>query len=93
MVRTSNSKARQYVEELLPFKGSNTFSEDNGDLYIVYSYGYHFPMFVYSRYEDLWFENSGKYSSSTSKQQWQLRPGVETIKLGTKELKEIINNG
>ena len=67
-------------------KASNMFFE--GD--IIYSYGYHFPMYV--KHKNTWYENSDKYSVSTSKQQTQSRPSYKTKLKTTKQLKDIIYN-
>ena len=74
MLKTSNKNARNIVENRCEFNGSNTFGRFESDCYAVYSYGYHFPMFVFKYGQ--WHENSEKYSVSTSKQQTQLRPSV-----------------
>jgi hypothetical protein len=39
-----------------------------------------------------WYENSDRYSVSTSKQKNQAHPLVETIKVPTNEIKNIIHN-
>ena len=92
MNKTSNKNADQYTSQRMPFTGSNTFGEWNESCYVVYSYGYHFPMYVYKR--GIWYENSDKYSVSTSKQQTQLRPYCtdgRTFNLrNTTELKDLI---
>ena len=77
MKRVANNAARTYVKTLTPFKGSNTFgqweSESGADArYVVYSYGRHWPLFVW--HDGKWYENEGKYSVSTSKQHSQLHP-------------------
>ena len=90
MLKTSNKNARNIVENRCEFNGSNTFGRFESDCYAVYSYGYHFPMFVFKYGQ--WHENSEKYSVSTSKQQTQLRPFISgnfTMK-STYELKELI---
>lgn len=58
--------------------------------YVVYSYGTHFPMFIYLG--NTWYENSDKYSVTTSKQQTQAHPQMDTIKMTTKEMKELLEN-
>ena len=89
MIRTSNVKARALVEKLQEFNGSNTFARNVNGAYVVYSHGEHYPMFVFKDGE--WFENSVKYSPTTSKHMWQLRPYCVTIfKKTTQELKEMI---
>lgn len=49
------------------------FGFTKGDLYIVYSYGTHFPVAVY---KDGWLVNKDKYSRTTSKHQGYVRRGV-----------------
>lgn len=92
--RIANKDAQAYVDRAEPFQGSNLFGEyedsDEGSNtpYVVYSYGYHFPMFIYLG--NSWYENSDKYSVSTSKQQSQTRPTMETVKLNTKDMKKLL---
>ena len=85
-MKIANKDARQYVQKLQPFQGSNLFAEyfcpdpegssegQNG--YVVYSYGRHFPMYICLTIEgeDIWFANRGKYSRSTTRHQSQARP-------------------
>lgn len=92
-MNVSNKNARIEVELLNDFKGSHTFGENctnsKGEkMYIVYSYGYHFPLFVCKGGQ--WYFNKDKYSVTTSKHKNQLRPNVENfIELTTQELKEL----
>tara|TARA_R110000782_G_scaffold184114_1_gene274334 strand:- start:73 stop:477 length:405 start_codon:yes stop_codon:yes gene_type:complete len=44
------------------------------NLYIVYSYGYHFPMYIYDRQAGIWIGSKDSYSSSTTRHQSQCRP-------------------
>lgn len=90
--RTSNKYASDFVNKTEPFKASNTWGEWIGELYVVFSYGYHFPMFAYSTELNQWFENTDKYSRSTSKQQSQLRPNhrVEHY-LTTSEMGQLVS--
>jgi hypothetical protein len=90
-VKISNKDGGLYTSNFSEFKGNNTFAEySESGVYTVYSYGYHFPMYVF---KDLtWYENSDKYSASTSKQQTQMRPNsVTEFKLkNTEQLKRLI---
>ena len=90
MERISNKNSSEYVYNQVEFKANNVFSEKCDNIYIVYSYGHHFPMYV--NYCNKLYENSDKYSVSTSKQQTQARPVENTIKKTTQELKNIIYN-
>ncbi len=92
--RIANKDARDYVRRGEPFQGSNLFGEyDDSDEgsntpYVVYSYGHHFPMFIYLG--NSWYENSDKYSVSTSKQQSQSHPMMETVKLNTEDMTKLL---
>lgn len=87
---TTNTKARHYVQNQQPFIGSNLYSENIGSLYIVYSYGRHWPLFVYDAYQGLWYENEDKYRVSTSKQHRQAHPCCDTEKRSCGWLKNLI---
>ena len=94
--RIANKNAQEYVDRAEPFQGSNLFGEYDGSdegsntPYVVYSYGYHFPMFIFINGH--WYENSDKYSRSTSKQQSQARPTMKTIKLNTDDMRKLLWN-
>lgn len=85
----ANGKAREYVRKLEVFKGSNIWAEwyeqgmgaDIVKRYVVYSYRYTFPLFVYEPLSDTWYENSTRYSRTTSKHKTQLHPCVRTVPL------------
>ena len=86
-MKVANSKARGAVQTLSPFTGSHTFGEWNGSAYVVCSYGYHFPLFVFK--DGAWYENSDKYSVSTSKHRTQLHPLEETVKAATADMRRL----
>ena len=95
-MKIANKDASEYINRCEPFKGSNTFGEKHkANLYVVYSYGRHFPMYVYDYSTREWYENSDKYSSTTSKHQSQCRPREFDIRyeFSTAELKELIDCG
>ena len=88
-VKTANVRGRDLVMAKRTFKGSNTSGEYINGVYVVKSYGW-YPIFVNK--QGKWYENSERYSISTSKQMSQLRPmGVEITKLGTSELRNLYN--
>ena len=92
MLKTSNKDASICTTNKDNFQGNNTFGTwTNIHCYVVYSYGYHFPMYVFQTGK--WYENSDKYSVTTSKQQNQLRPSISGnfIMKTTAELKTLIN--
>ena len=94
----SNKDCAPYVTDRREFKGSNLFAEWDGvaewisgeGMYVVYSYGYHFPIYIWFR--GVWYENADKYSMSTSKHQTQARPYADTIKKDTKEMMSILRS-
>jgi hypothetical protein len=93
MQRISNSKAKPVVNSMEEFKGSNTFAVWKGKVYAVYSYGEHFPIYVYDSLSHAWFGNYEKYSQSTSKHQSQLRPSGDVVYKNTWFLKNVIYDG
>lgn len=84
-VKTTNSNMRPLVQARKEFVASNVFGTwETDDVYVVYSYGKHFPMYVFC-WEDfdegistprvgIWYGNTDKYSRSTTKHQTQARP-------------------
>lgn len=72
--RIANKDMSNLILSKVPFKGSNTFARwITPEMYVVYSYGEHFPMYLFS-FEDRypkWYGNSDKFSRSTSRHQQQ----------------------
>jgi hypothetical protein len=95
--RVANTKCRPYVEKREPFRGSNLYGiyslvDADHEVYTVYSYDTHHPLYIYT--EGMWFENEDKYSPSTSKHLTQARPmGVRPILLSTRWMQRLANNG
>jgi hypothetical protein len=99
----TNKEASKLVPRKVEFEGLNIFAEMQNSVgdtmrYVVYSYGYHFPMYIAEwqvgeRDNATWYENADKYSPSTSKQQTQLRPTSDTIKLCTDDMKSVALGG
>lgn len=73
-MKTSNKDCRKFVDDTEPFKAHQLYAENVGHLYVVFSYGQHWPMWVYDRRTGEWIGTDSKYSSSTSRQQSQSRP-------------------
>ena len=94
--KVANSKCRPFVQERKPFHGSNMYAVIHGydsddERYIVYSWGEHFPMFIYAG--GCWFENEIKVSRSTSKHQTQAHPLRPTVLLSTYWMKQLATEG
>ena len=97
-MKVANKNASEYVNKCEIFEGSNTFSEFkvqyDDKLYVVFSYGYHFPMYMYDYQAKTWIGNEDSQSMSTSRHQSQCRPRFEISSwLSTDEMKDYINCG
>lgn len=97
---TTLANAHNHVEgrRLFFVRNPNTpygsvFTEAVENLYVVYSYGYHFPMWVYDYAIGKWIGNADKYSVSTSRQQSKTRPNNVSFWFKTDELKGMIGKG
>lgn len=95
MSKITNSEAYNYVIRREKFNTGNKtiFGEWRGDNYIVYSYGYHFPMYVYDGQSQEWYGNSDKYSRTTTTHQTKCRPPNVSQWFNTEDLKRISNYG
>lgn len=95
----ANGKARDMVDERKPFRGSNIWAEwgqnayDN-KLYVVYSYRYTWPLFVYDEVADTWYENDTQFSQTTSRHRTQCRPSTSpTIKAPCDDMRLLAVSG
>ena len=94
--KVANGDCRPLVQEHKPFRGSNMFAMTfnrgfDNERYVVYSWGEHFPMFIYTN--GCWFENEDKFSRSTTKHQTQAHPRRPTILLSTYWMKILATDG
>ena len=76
-----------------PFKAGNVFAAFKNGLYVVYSYGEHFPLAAYV--DNNWVVNTDRYSPSTTRQMWKIgfRHELPCRKTGTNELRELVCTG
>ena len=72
MYRIANKNCRRYVENREEVDGNNLFARWHGKVYVVYSYGEHYPMFMYRK--GWWYENSDSYSRTTGRHHSNARP-------------------
>ncbi len=104
MNRIANSKCRSFVVDREPFQGSNmwgawvptTYADRDHSVYVVFSYGAHFPMYVYDPDTNQWYANGDKYSRSTTRHQSQARPdynGANLTWLNTDNMKQLATRG
>lgn len=85
-LRIANGGCGAQVGRRVPFTANNIFAivvaGEHTDRYIVYSYGEHFPMYIWEGMRDgtmgAWFRNTDKWGVTTSKHQGQAHPhGVD----------------
>jgi hypothetical protein len=92
--RISTHKAHEFVTARKPFQNSKGTlrGEDYGTVYVVYSYGRHWPLFVWMNGQ--WYRNRETYSRTTSKHSGQAHPDEqgEIIKKTTQELKQMLHS-
>ncbi len=87
MKKISNYQMREYTTHRKTFRTNNetvyaryeSRSNTDKDLYVVYSYGEHFPMYVYDDETHSWFGNEDKYSTTTSKHQTLAKPDTDDM--------------
>jgi hypothetical protein len=99
--RINNRDAHAYAAKRKPFKGSNLYSEirtsgAKTELYVVYSYGEHFPMFIAETVDGVtaWYENISGYSRTTGKHKNQARPrNVQLTSMEHEAMLKIACNG
>jgi hypothetical protein len=75
--RTSNIGAAQLAYHQTPFVTHNNtlFGEwVTPWLYVVFSYGQHWPLFVFEKIGGTWMVNEDKFSRTTSKHRGQAHP-------------------
>lgn len=80
-VVVSGWKARPLVQSKTNFKNNNgqLFGRwETPDLYVVYSYGLHWPLYAYDDTLNVWYENEDRASRTTSKHRSQTCPLVNT---------------
>lgn len=90
-IKTSGTRARPYVQNRQAFTNHNgqLFGRwETPLLYVVYSYGDHWPLFVHDGFD--WYENEDKYSPTTSKHRSQTHPHCETTKVSRTWLRNFI---
>lgn len=95
--RINGRQSRPYVQRREPFKNSNgqlyaewlglDGRENSEARYCVYSYGPHWPLFIYVPHVNTWFENKDKYGPTTSKHRTQTHPHCDTVSLTFDQMK------
>lgn len=97
MPRVSTRRCRDLVKQRQPFKSHgnlyavNTEASDGTPVYVVYSYGTHWPLFAYINGQ--WYENSQRYSVTTSRHHGSACPTQDTICMKCDDLRDFIEGG
>lgn len=86
------NEMRSLVENHTPFSGNSVYATYFNGLYTVFSYGSHFPMYVYDA-DAGWVGNESKYSTTTSKHQSKCRPNNVRLWLYTEQMHEVLQHG
>lgn len=98
--RIANRDMGEYVRHMIEFKNNNnsvyattvTSSQGLGPIYVVYSYGTHFPMYAWEKGK--WYGNKDKYSRTTSCHQSLCNPSSGSIFwMSTERMIDIISRG
>lgn len=71
----------------------NSGCEEDKVSFAVFSYGRHFPMYVYDYATQRWYGNKDKYSRTTSKHQTLMRPRIVEDWYDTDTLSAIASRG
>ena len=102
MTKISNKEIRAKVEIMEEFdnKNSSCYGRrlEKAGLYVVYSYGEHWPLFVYDWRVNQWYENNSRYGNTTSRHASHSRPYDLTtsakangfIEMSVAEIKEFV---
>ena len=99
MPKLANNQMRDAVNERRDFMTSNQtpYSQSNwwhgAELYIVYSYGEHYPMYVYDYGTKTWFGNETKSSRTTERHKTHARPDGYIDWCSASYLQSIIRHG
>lgn len=88
-VRTSNTKCGEYVMRRVEFDGHQLYSRYlQPDIYVVYSYGPHWPL--YANIRGVWYRNTEKVSLSTTRQSGYARPADDVLDVDCEGMKSTI---
>lgn len=92
---TTVQKCRTLVEQKENFATSNKqlygywIERGSEKVYVVWSYGYHWPLHVFAR--GRWFSNEDKYGPTTSKHYTKTHPLGDTTSLSLNGIKRLVD--
>lgn len=96
-MKIATNRCRPYVQTQRGFQchgslyGRAEMAHDGTPMYVVYSYGPHWPLFVC--HDGTWYENEDRRSVTTSKHRSMAHPLCDTIKVSGPDLKRFITHG
>lgn len=105
MPRVTNRESRSYVQTMRVFKNHNDtlwgeWYEQGipatGEIikrYVVYSYRYTWPLFVYEPVTNTWYANMSKVSRTTSRHFSQAHPLVDMVPLRVEDMVTVARKG
>lgn len=93
MSYTKLNDMRNLVENRTNFEGNSVVGKWMGSLYAVFSYGEHFPMYIYDTKTQAWVGNGDKWGVTTSKHQSKCRPNSVRVWLNTEQMRDVIRRG
>lgn len=97
--KIANWQAKEYVTALKEFMGNNLFAEwtADGERYVVYSYGPHWPLYVFDSITDQWYGNFSHFGRTTTKHFTQSRPthitGADLVPLHVDNMIQVVHGG
>lgn len=74
---TNNEIVKAFANGATKGKANSMFIESRGNLSVIFSYGYHFPMAI--KWGSKYLVNTDKYSMTTSRQQSKLRTALFNV--------------
>ena len=95
MPKIANNEMRGAVNKRLTFTNNNStvYSDNSSTLYTVWSYGRHYPMYVYDKDTSSWFGNDHKSTRTTERHKTLTRPDGDIKWCTTEFLHSIIAAG
>lgn len=96
-IKTNNREARKCVQAKQPFIANNIFAEwvptEEEEIYVVFSYGFHFPMYAFIPSVNRWLANVDRYSVTTSKHKGQTHPHEPCTEVSRDFIRDVMDIG
>jgi hypothetical protein len=93
----TNRQMREHVQNKQSFINGNKtcFAEyhHGSGVYVVYSYGYHYPMYAFEPQLDVWFINTAKSSRTTARHKSHCHPRQSLYGLDFEQMRQLVIQG